>query len=101
MRVSSATCPSFSGTLKSTRTRTRLPFRSRSRTLSFAMAPPLEHLRRHHLRQFRHAAGIAPLVVVPADELEEVLVQFDGAAAVEDRRARIVDEVGGDDLVLR
>jgi hypothetical protein len=50
--------------------------------------------------QVDHAVGVAPLVVVPADELEEVLVQLDRRAGVEDRRALVVDEVGRDDLVV-
>src|SRR5436190_18999647 len=99
MRVSSLTFPSLTGTLKSTRIRTRLPWRSRSRTESLVIGR-LPHLRDHHLRQLRHAAGVAPLVVVPADELEEVLVELDAAARVEDREAADVDEVAGDDLVL-
>src|SRR5204863_350669 len=72
---------------------------SRSRTESLVIGR-LPHLRDHHLRQLRHAAGVAPLVVVPADELEEVLVELDAAARVEDRGAAVVDEVAGDDLVL-
>src|SRR2546426_7968858 len=39
MRVSSTILPSFSGTLKSTRTRTRLPCTSPSRTVFFPRAP--------------------------------------------------------------
>src|SRR5205814_5548992 len=97
--VSSPTFPSFKGTLKSTRTRTRLPWTSRSRTESLLIAD-LQHLRDHELGQLRHAAGVAPLVVVPADELEEVLVELDAAAGVEDRGAAVVDEVARDDLVL-
>src|SRR5215211_606962 len=40
MRVSSATSPSLMGTLKSTRTSTRLSRTSRSLTLRLLMAPP-------------------------------------------------------------
>ncbi len=44
MRVSSLTCPSSMGTLKSTRTRTRLPAGSKSRTVSLSMAQALATL---------------------------------------------------------
>src|SRR5450759_546626 len=43
--------------------------------------------------------AVAPLVVVPADELEEALVQLDGAAGIVDAGALVVDEVTGNDLV--
>src|SRR5439155_21212671 len=54
----------------------------------------------HVLQQVYAAVAVAPLVVVPRDELEEVLVQLDAAAGVEDAAVRVVDEVGRDDLVL-
>mmetsp|Transcript_26627 Transcript_26627/g.53502 ORF Transcript_26627/g.53502 Transcript_26627/m.53502 type:complete len:232 (-) Transcript_26627:175-870(-) len=44
--------------------------------------------------------GVAPLIVVPRDELAECIVQRDAGARVEDGGARIALEVGGDDLVL-
>ena len=40
-------------------------------------------LRGNLTEQFDDAVGVAPLVVVPADKLEEVLVQLDGRAGVE------------------
>ena len=46
------------------------------------------------------AVAVAPLVVVPAHQLEEAAVQLDAAAGVEDARVRVVDEVGRDDLVV-
>src|ERR1017187_2226891 len=39
----------------------------------------------HVLQQFRYAAAIAPLVVVPAYQLEKPLVQFDAGTLIEDR----------------
>src|SRR6202011_2526712 len=49
--------------------------------------------------QIDAAIGVAPLVVVPADELEEALVELDAGARVEDARMSVVDEVGGNHFV--
>ena len=46
------------------------------------------------------AAGVAPLVVVPGNELDEVLVQLDTSRGIEDRRVRVAVEVRGDESVL-
>ena len=48
--------------------------------------------RDHVLQQVHAAVAVAPLVVVPADQLEEPAVQLDAAAGVEDTRRRVVDE---------
>src|SRR5690606_23176273 len=42
---------------------------------------------------------VAPLVVVPGDQLDEGVVQRDAGLGVEDRSARVAAEVGGDHLV--
>ena len=52
------------------------------------------------LGQVGGAAGVAPLVVVPGDELDKVLVQLDAGAGVKDRGGLVADEVGRDDGVL-
>ena len=44
--------------------------------------------------------GVAPFVVVPADELEEFAVELDAGPGVEDAGVGVVDEVGGGDFVL-
>mmetsp|Transcript_3343 Transcript_3343/g.10574 ORF Transcript_3343/g.10574 Transcript_3343/m.10574 type:complete len:382 (+) Transcript_3343:276-1421(+) len=44
--------------------------------------------------------GVAPLVVVPRDELDEGRGELDASPGVEDGRAGLADEVGGDNLVL-
>jgi hypothetical protein len=44
--------------------------------------------------------GVAPLIVVPCDELDEVLVELDPSASVEDRGVLVADKVGGHDSVL-
>src|SRR5437660_4093535 len=108
------------GTLKSTRIRTRLPLRSSWSTASLGIvallipacglaastALPLTRKRvnsllaDHVLEQIDAALRIAPFVVVPADELEEAVVQLDAAARVEDARMRIMNEVRGDHFFI-
>src|SRR5262249_14407606 len=53
------------------------------------------------LQQVRDAVAVTPFIIVPAHELEEPLVQLNAGALIEDRRGSAVDEVAGDDLVLR
>jgi hypothetical protein len=43
---------------------------------------------------------VAPLVVVPRDQLNEVLVQLDAGIGIEDGGSGVADEVGGDDVVF-
>ena len=45
-------------------------------------------------------ARVAPLVVVPGDELDEVLVERDARLRVEDGRRGVAGEVGRDDLLV-
>src|SRR6476646_3641778 len=101
MRVSSVTCLSASrGTLKSTRTSARLPRScsgARSRTVSLFMA--LELLA-DVLQQVDAARRVAPLVVVPAGDLEQRAVDHVRALRVEDARVRVADVVGRDELLL-
>src|SRR5687767_3724075 len=56
-------------------------------------------LARDELEQVHAAIAVAPLVVVPAHELEEAAVQSDATAGVEDRAVRIVDKVTTDHFV--
>src|SRR5690606_29116844 len=58
-----------------------------------------EPLLDHVSEQVDAAVRVAPLVVVPAHELEEVAVELDRRAGIVDARTRVVDEVGGDDLL--
>jgi hypothetical protein len=76
-----ATGAAFSGATSGT-------FACRSR--GCIRANPLLHEIAHEIDA---AVRVAPLVVVPAHELEELAVQLDAAAGVEDRAVRIVDEV--------
>ena len=50
--------------------------------------------------QIDHARAVAPLVVVPGHDLEEVRVQLDAGAGVV-MLLRVADEIAGDDLVFR
>ena len=77
MRESSATAPSFSGTFRSARMNTRLPASARSATERQRRCRRRSQLLGDDARELRHAARVAPLVVVPGDQLEEVLVQLD------------------------
>src|SRR5438093_7747315 len=95
IRESSVTLPSSRGTLKSTRTKTRLPDGSKSRTVSLSMsrsplgagaagavaerkrgggsggcALPDGQARRDICDQIGHAAAVTPLVVVPTDDFD-------------------------------
>ena len=47
-----------------------------------------------------HLVGEAPLVVVPGDELDKVIVQSDAGTGVEDGGVGVGAEVGGDDVVI-
>jgi hypothetical protein len=49
------------------------------------------------LHQVNNSARVAPLVIVPGDELDEVGVEHDSGAGIEDGRAGIGLEVGGDE----
>src|SRR5690606_25342878 len=53
----------------------------------------------HQLDEVDQAVGVAPLVVVPADDLDLVADHL-GQAGVEDAGRRVGDDVGGDDRVL-
>src|SRR5256885_2298232 len=90
MRASSFTAPVFlsTGTLKSTRTKTRLPATSRSST-ERTMRPASE-LRCDEERHVHHAIGEAPLVVVPGEDLGELAaVGNQGLGGVVDRGVRV------------
>ena len=97
MRVSSATCrrASSSGTLKSTRTSTRRPSTSRSSSVLHAQPPTGPSATRS-----TSAVGVAPLVVVPGDDLHHRPVHHRRQLRVDDRGVRRLDDVGRDDRVL-
>src|SRR5690349_7124803 len=105
-RESSVTLPSSRGTLKSTRTKTRLPATSTSRMVSLSMGrsaallPPSGggtgaggKLRGHERQEVGATAAVAPLVVVPGDDLDHRPAKHHGARRVDDRGARVAAEV--------
>src|ERR1700690_2058930 len=125
IRLSSVILPSSSGTLKSTRTKTRLPAASRSRIVSLfidtsSLAWPdvgtrgrsdlssrsgfrrwLEALG-DELGEVGDAAAVAPLVVVPGKNLDEVAGPADDhrQRGVDDRGARVGLEVHRDERLV-
>lgn len=50
--------------------------------------------------QVNDTAGVAPLVVVPGYELDEVRVERNTGLGVEDGRVLIAVQVGGDNVIL-
>ena len=53
--------------------------------MSLASKPFFSGMRRHVLHQVRDAAAVAPLVVVPGDDLHELVTNHHGAEGVNDR----------------
>src|SRR5690625_2300372 len=127
MRPSSVMVVPSSGTLKSERTRTRLPRRSprvsmvfmallgargrtcerpragrsaaRGRPSSLRGEVSASEALAHVLHEVHQRAGVAVLVVVPAEHLDLVADHL-GEPGVEDRGVRVIDDVLGDDRVL-
>src|ERR1700726_4622974 len=99
MRVASATLPCSIGTLRSTRTSTRLPRRSaRSRVRNAVIPVPRgssDQLPHRH-GGVGHAVGETPLVVVPRHHPHERAVHHLGLIHVEHRGMRVVIEVHRD-----
>src|SRR5499427_2196444 len=100
MRVESDTTPFSTGTLRSTRIRTRLPFTSAwSSVLNAVMtrpdAWPLEKFAHRH-GGVRHAVGEAPFIVVPGHHAHERAVHDLGLVHVKRGRMRVVVEVDRD-----
>lgn len=50
--------------------------------------------------QVADTARVAPLVVVPGDELDKVRVQADTGRSIKDRRVSLADEIRRHDVVL-
>ena len=53
--------------------------------MSLASKPFFSGMRRHVLHQIGNAAAVAPLVVVPGDDLHELVADHHGAEGVNDR----------------
>ena len=52
--------------------------------MSLASRPFFSGMRRHVLHEVRNAAAVAPLVVVPGDDLHELIAHHHGAEGVDD-----------------
>src|SRR5262245_22696968 len=107
MRVVSATLPFSTGTLRSTRTSTRLPLTSApSSVWNMSAARARGHANRNHRnrsgqlahrnRGVDHAIGEAPLVIVPRHHSHQRAVHHLGLVHGEYGRVRIVVEIAGD-----
>jgi len=55
----------------------------------------------HQAQEVHHATGVPPLVVVPAEDLDEDAVGDKGALGIEDAACGVVHDVGGHYGVLR
>src|ERR1035437_282529 len=99
-RPSSVMVPLASrGTFRSLRTKTRFPRTSPARIRSCAVFIVESERLADVGDQVDQTAGVAPLVVIPADDLRHVAVDV-GETGVEDARRRVGDDVGRDDRVL-
>src|SRR5689334_6032904 len=100
MRVSSATSPSWMGTLKSTRTSTRRPAGCRSFTLFLrAVATPMKASSGHLEQRVDDAIREACFVVVPREHLDQIAVHHVGGEGVEHAAVRVADHVARDDRI--
>lgn len=52
-------------------------------------------------QEIQDTAGVSPLVVVPRDELDELVVERDTGLGIEDRGVVVSVQVGRDDVILR
>src|SRR5262245_52490496 len=106
MRRSSSILPSRNGTLKSTRTSTRWP-RSTRRSSSVGTFMTVwgrdvdgrRLLRADEGDEVDQPVRVAPLVVVPAEHLHQV-VGGHGVACGVDARRRVADDVGRDERLV-
>src|SRR5271165_1454610 len=101
MRVTSATLPFSTGTLKSARRSTRLPSTSTpSSVRSDGIGLGLDHFS-HRNRGIDHAIGETPFVIIPRHHAHQRAVHHLGLIDGKHRRMRIVVEVAGDIRSLR
>src|ERR1044071_8474299 len=92
------------GTLKSTRTSTRFPRTSRSRTESFAIICSSScscwRSVSQHFHQLHATIAVAPLIVIPADHFYETIADHERQLAVEDAGMRIANDVLGNERLI-
>jgi hypothetical protein len=51
-------------------------------------------------QEIAHAARVAPLVIVPGNELDKFLVEGNTSSSIKDGRGVVADEIRGDDRVF-
>jgi hypothetical protein len=51
-------------------------------------------------KEVKNTAGVSPLVVVPGDKLDEVIIESDTGLRIKDGRVVVTIQVAGDNLVL-
>ena len=51
-------------------------------------------------QEIADTSRVAPLVVVPGNQLDEVLVQLDTGLGIKDGGSRMADEIGRDDVLI-
>src|SRR5512140_728420 len=91
MRSSSVILPSSSGTLKSTRMKTRFPSSGSSeiRRMPSSDTMSASALLRHEEGEIDHAIRESPLVVVPGEDLGKVVAEDLRLRGVEDAGVRV------------
>src|SRR5690606_542344 len=98
IRTSDVTLPSLTGTFKSSRISTRLPFRSRSvmRKMDIACLCSLASsgclLIRHRCQQIQQAVGVSPFVVIPGDQMHHVAL-YARLRGIDNRRFRAMNKI--------
>ena len=55
---------------------------------------------RHHLHEICNATRVAPLVVIPSDDLCECSIHDHGALSVDDRRTSVAAEIRGNERLI-
>src|SRR6476469_6118399 len=85
------------GTLKSTRTSTRFPRTSRSRTETLAIfcsrSCSCARSVNQHFHHLHASIAVAPLIIIPADHFYEAVADGQGQLAIEDAGVRIANDV--------
>src|SRR3972149_2661754 len=100
MRVASLTRSPSTGTLKSTRTKTRLFFTFKwSMDSLFKAAVSVGKVFSQEFQRFHHPAGEGPLVVVPGQNFHQVIADDGRGQRIENRGMRVADYIGGNNWI--
>lgn len=52
-------------------------------------------------KEIKDTSRVTPLVVVPRDELDKVVIERDTSLSIEDRGVVVAVQISGDEVVLR